>query len=119
MKTMKAVVFKGKDRVAVEEVLKPTPRAGEAVIRITTTTICGTDVHIVRGEYPVRPGLVLGHEPVGVIEELGAGLEETYSVGQRVIVGAITPCGQCFYCLNGSHSQCGGARPGWRRRGPG
>src|SRR6476619_5819993 len=71
MKTMKAVVFKGKDRIAIEEVPKPTPRAGEAVIRITTTTICGTDVHIVRGEYPVRPGLVIGHEPVGVIEELG------------------------------------------------
>jgi threonine dehydrogenase-like Zn-dependent dehydrogenase len=114
MKTMKAVVFKSKDRVALEEVSKPTPRAGEAVIRITTTTICGTDVHIVRGEYPVKPGLVLGHEPVGVIEELGAGLEEMYSVGQRVIVGAITPCGQCFYCLNGTHSQCGGALGGWR-----
>ena len=114
MKTMKAVVFKGKDRIAIEEVPKPTPRAGEAVIRITTTTICGTDVHIVRGEYPVKPGLVLGHEPVGVIEELGAGLDELYTVGQRVIVGAITPCGQCFYCLNGVHSQCGGALGGWR-----
>src|SRR6185503_10802771 len=111
---MKAVVFKGKDRVAVEEVLKPTPRAGEAVIRITTTTICGTDVHIVRGEYPVHAGLVLGHEPVGVIEELGGGLDLEYAVGQRVIVGAITPCGQCFYCLNGTHSQCGGALGGWR-----
>jgi len=114
MKTMKAVVFKGKDRIAVEEVPKPRPRAGEAVIRVTTTTICGTDVHIVRGEYPVKPGLVLGHEPVGVIEELGRGLEELYSVGQRVIVGAITPCGQCFYCLNGVHSQCGGGIGGWR-----
>ena len=114
MKTMKAVVFKGKNHIGVEEVPKPTPRAGEAVIRITTTTICGTDVHIVRGEYPVKPGLVLGHEPVGVIEELGAGLDEIYTVGQRVIVGAITPCGQCFYCLNGTHSQCGGALGGWR-----
>ena len=113
MKTMKGVIFKGKDQIAVEEVPRPAPRAGEAVIRITTTTICGTDVHIVRAS-PVRPGLVLGHEPVGVIEELGAGLEETYSVGQRVIVGAITPCGQCFYCLNGTHSQCGGALGGWR-----
>jgi threonine dehydrogenase-like Zn-dependent dehydrogenase len=113
MKTMKAVVFKGKDQIAVEEVPRPTPRAGEAVIRVTTTTICGTDVHIVRGEYAVKPGLVLGHEPVGVIEELGPGLE-TYTVGQRVIVGAITPCGQCFYCLNGTHSQCGGALGGWR-----
>jgi threonine dehydrogenase-like Zn-dependent dehydrogenase len=84
------------------------------VIRVTTTTICGTDVHIVRGEYPVKPGLVLGHEPVGVIEELGPGLEELYSIGQRVIVGAITPCGQCFYCLNGVHSQCGGGIGGWR-----
>src|SRR6478735_3312253 len=105
MNTMKAVVFRGKERIDVEDVPKPTPRAGEAVIRITTTTICGTDVHIVRGEYPVKPGLVLGHEPVGVIDELGSGLEEWYTVGQRVIVGAITPCGQWVYCLNGVHSQ--------------
>jgi threonine dehydrogenase-like Zn-dependent dehydrogenase len=110
---MKAVVFRGKDRIAVEDVPKPRARAGEAVIRVTTTTICGTDVHIVRGEYPVRPGLVLGHEPVGIIDELGDGLPD-YHVGQRVIVGAITPCGQCFYCLNGAHSQCGGALGGWR-----
>jgi threonine dehydrogenase-like Zn-dependent dehydrogenase len=114
MATMKAVVFKGTDRIAVEEVPKPVPGAGEAVIRITATTICGTDVHIVRGEYPVKPGLIIGHEPVGVIDALGAGLEETYTVGQRVIVGAITPCGQCFYCLNGVHSQCGGGIGGWR-----
>jgi threonine dehydrogenase-like Zn-dependent dehydrogenase len=114
MKTMKAVVFKGKDHLALEEVPRPIARAGEAVIRITTTTICGTDVHIVRGEYPVAPGRILGHEPVGVIEELGAGLDDLYHVGQRVIVGAITPCGQCFYCLNGSHSQCGGPLGGWK-----
>ncbi len=113
MKTMKAVVFKGKDQIGIEEVQRPSPRAGEALVRITLTTICGTDVHIVRGEYPVKPGLILGHEPVGVIEELGAGLDE-YRVGQRVIVGAITPCGQCFYCLNGVHSQCGGGIGGWR-----
>jgi alcohol dehydrogenase len=114
MTTMKAVVFKGKDHIAVEEVPRPKPGPGEALIRITTTTICGTDVHIVRGEYPVKPGLILGHEPVGVIAELGAGLEAFYRVGERVIVGAITPCGQCFYCLNGNHSQCGGALGGWR-----
>ena len=114
MKTMKAVVFKETNRIALEEVPKPRAQAGEAVIRITATTICGTDVHIVRGEYPVKAGLILGHEPVGVIEELGSGLEKEYTVGQRVIVGAITPCGQCFYCLNGTHSQCGGALGGWR-----
>jgi threonine dehydrogenase-like Zn-dependent dehydrogenase len=114
MKTMKAVVFRGKDRIELEDVAKPTARAGQAVIRITTTTICGTDVHIVRGEYPVAPGRILGHEPVGIIDELGEGLDDLYHVGQRVIVGAITPCGQCFYCLNGSHSQCGGPLGGWR-----
>jgi threonine dehydrogenase-like Zn-dependent dehydrogenase len=114
MKTMKAVVFHARDRIAIEEVPRPVAGPGEAVVRITLTTICGTDVHIVRGEYPVRSGLVLGHEPVGVIEELGPGLESSYTVGQRVIVGAITPCGQCFYCLNGSHSQCGGPLGGWR-----
>jgi alcohol dehydrogenase len=114
MATMKAVVFHGIDDLRVESVPKPRPRAGEALMRITATTICGTDVHIVRGEYPVRPGLILGHEPVGVIEELGAGLDDEYRVGQRVIAGAITPCGHCFYCLNGVHSQCHGAVGGWR-----
>ncbi len=114
MQSMKAVVFKGQNRIAVEEVPRPVAGPGEAVIRITTTTICGTDVHIVRGEYPVKPGLILGHEPVGVIEELGPGLDTLYAIGQRVIVGAITPCGQCFYCLNGVHSQCHGGLGGWR-----
>jgi threonine dehydrogenase-like Zn-dependent dehydrogenase len=114
MNTMKAVVFHGVNDIGIEEVARPRPKAGEAVIRITATTICGTDVHIVKGEYPVRPGLILGHEPVGVIEELGEGLEGEYTAGQRVIVGAITPCGQCFYCLNGAHSQCHGALGGWR-----
>ena len=114
MSVMKAVVFRGVDDIRLEEVPKPRPKAGEAVIRVTATTICGTDVHIVKGEYPVRKGLILGHEPVGVIEELGEGLDDEYSIGQRVIVGAITPCGQCFYCLNGAHSQCHGALGGWR-----
>ena len=114
MQKMKAVVFHGVGDLRVEDVSCPRPKAGEAVIRITATTICGTDVHIVKGEYPVKQGLILGHEPVGVIHELGSGLDEDYAVGQRVIVGAITPCGQCFYCLNGVHSQCHGPLGGWR-----
>lgn len=114
MEKMKAVVFRGVDDLRIEEVPKPRPRAGEAVIRIAATTICGTDVHIVKGEYPVRAGLILGHEPVGVIDALGEGLEDEYTVGDRVVVGAITPCGQCFYCLNDARSQCGGALGGWR-----
>lgn len=114
MDVMKAVVFRGPNRIAIEERPKPVPRAGEAVIEITMTTMCGTDVHIVKGEYPVRPGLVLGRVPVGVIVALGDGLDGEYFVGQRVLAGAITPCGQCFYCLNGVHSQCHGPAGGWR-----
>src|SRR5437667_8277701 len=74
MQTMKGTVFHGPNNIRIEEVPRPRAGAGEAVIRITLTTICGTDLHIVRSEYPVRPGLVIGHEPVGVIEELGEGL---------------------------------------------
>jgi threonine dehydrogenase-like Zn-dependent dehydrogenase len=116
--TMRATVFHGPGDIRVEQVPRPHAGAGEAVIRVTTTTICGTDIHIVKGEYPVRPGLVIGHEPVGVIEELGAGVTG-YQIGQRVLVGAITPCGQCRACLSGNLSQCGHgggyeALGGWR-----
>lgn len=65
MATMRAAVFHGANDIHLTEVPRPRPGPGEAVIRITLTTICGTDVHILRGEYPVRPGLVVGHEPVG------------------------------------------------------
>jgi threonine dehydrogenase-like Zn-dependent dehydrogenase len=117
-KTMRANVFHGVGDIRVEEVPRPSPGPGEALLRVTLTTICGTDLHIVRGEYPVRPGLVIGHEPVGVIEELGVGITG-YEIGQRVLVGAITPCGQCAACLTGHHSQCGHgagheAIGGWR-----
>ena len=116
--TMRANVFHGPNDIRVEEVPRPHAAAGEAVIRVTTTTICGTDIHILKGEYPVRPGLIIGHEPVGVIEELGAGVTG-YQIGQRVLVGAITPCGQCRACLSGNLSQCGHgdgfeALGGWR-----
>ena len=116
--TMRATVFHAPQDIRVEEVSRPRPGPGEALIRITLTTICGTDVHIVKGEYAVRPGLVIGHEPVGVIEALGAGVTG-YEIGQRVLVGAITPCGQCQACLSGKLSQCGHgagyeAIGGWR-----
>ena len=118
MSKMRANVFRGKNTTRVEEVERPRAGVGEAVIRVTLTTICGTDLHIVRGEYPVKPGLVIGHEPVGVIEELGDGVSG-YEVGDRVLVGAITPCGQCRACLSGQLSQCGHgegyeATGGWR-----
>lgn len=111
--TMRALVFHGPNDIRLETVPIPKARAGEAVIRVTLTTICGTDLHILKGEYPVKPGLVIGHEPVGVIHELGDGVSG-YNVGDRVLVGAITPCGQCNPCLSGHWSQCGGALGGWK-----
>ncbi|MES2036467.1 MAG: NAD(P)-dependent alcohol dehydrogenase [Pseudomonadota bacterium] len=114
MPTMKAAVYLRPGKIAIEEKPIPAPGPGEALIRITTTTICGTDIHILKGEYPVKPGLTIGHEPVGVIAALGAGVTG-YELGQRVVVGAISPCGQCYSCLDGQHSQCGGKPAGgWR-----
>lgn len=113
-KTMKALVFAKPGLVELRE--KPIPVVGptDALIKLTLTTICGTDVHILKGEYPVVPGLTIGHEPVGVIAALGSAVTG-YQLGQRVIAGAITPCGQCSSCLDGVHSQCGGkAMGGWR-----
>ena len=110
---MWANVFRAKGSFGLEEKRIPTAAPGEAVIQVRLTTICGTDVHIIRGEYPVKEGLTLGHEAVGVIHELGPGVTG-YQVGQRVLVGAITPCGQCEACLAGDRSQCGGALGGWR-----
>ncbi|HSS16922.1 MAG TPA: alcohol dehydrogenase catalytic domain-containing protein [Candidatus Dormibacteraeota bacterium] len=115
---MKANIFHGPNNIRVEEVPRPTAQAGEAVIKITLTTICGTDIHILRGDYPVEPGLVIGHEPVGVIEEIGEGVTG-YKIGDRVLVGAITPCGQCRACLSAQWAQCGHgdgveAIGGWR-----
>jgi alcohol dehydrogenase len=110
---MKAVVFRGPKQFQLEE--KPIPKAGpgDAIVKVRLTTICGTDIHIIRGEYPVKSGLTIGHEAVGTIHELGAGVTG-YQVGQRVLVGAITPCGQCEPCLGGHTSQCGGPLGGWR-----
>ncbi len=114
MRMMKAAVFVKPGSIILDDRPVPSIGAGDALIKITTTTICGTDVHILKGEYPVAPGRIVGHEPVGVIAELGAGVEG-YHIGQRVVVGAITPCGQCFTCLDGHQSQCGGhAMGGWK-----
>ena len=119
MATMQAAVFVKKGQIELREVPKPEPGPGQALLKVTLTTICGTDVHILKGEYPVKSGLIVGHEPVGRIEALGAGVSG-FSVGDRVIVGAITPCGQCRACLSGDGAQCshGGdgfeAIGGWR-----
>ena len=89
--TMKALVFRRPGEIHLETLPIPRARAGEAIIQITLTTICGTDLHILKGEYPVKAGLVIGHEPVGIVHEIGDGVTG-YAVGDRVLVGAITPC---------------------------
>ncbi|PZP29055.1 MAG: alcohol dehydrogenase [Roseateles depolymerans] len=117
MSTMKATVFVEPGRIELRE--KPIPEVGplDALIRVTTTTICGTDVHILKGEYPVASGLTIGHEPVGVIERLGSAVQG-YEEGQRVIAGAITPSGWSNACLCGYCSQDGaGTKHGWKPLG--
>ncbi|WP_102960328.1 NAD(P)-dependent alcohol dehydrogenase [Mangrovicella endophytica] len=117
MSKMMAAVFAEPGRIVLED--KPIPDVGplDALIRITTTTICGTDVHILKGEYPVNRGLTIGHEPVGVIEKLGSAVQG-YHEGQRVIAGAITPSGHSNACLCGMHSQDGaGTMHGWKAMG--
>lgn len=105
-KTMKAAAFIEKGRIEIVE--KPIPDVGpnDALIRITTTTICGTDVHILKGEYPVEKGLTVGHEPVGVIEKLGSAVRG-YTEGQRVIAGAICPNFNSYAAQDGYPSQDG------------
>lgn len=116
-KTMKAAVFVEPGRIALDE--RPIPQVGplDALLRVTTTTICGTDVHILKGEYPVRRGLIVGHEPVGIVEQLGSAVRG-FREGQRVIAGAITPSGYSNACLSGYCSQDGEGTPhGWKPMG--
>ena len=116
---MRAAVFTQRGKIELREVPRPAPGPGQVLVKVSLTTICGTDVHILNGEYPVKPGLIVGHEPVGTIEAIGPGVTG-FAKGDRVIAGAITPCGQCRACLSGDAAQCshGGdtfeAIGGWR-----
>ena len=117
MPKMRAAIFVEPGRIVLDE--KPIPDVGplDALVRITTTTICGTDVHILKGEYPVVKGLTIGHEPVGIIEKLGSAVEG-FVEGQRVIAGAICTSGHSHAALCGCHSQDGpGAPHGWKPMG--
>jgi threonine dehydrogenase-like Zn-dependent dehydrogenase len=114
---MKAAVFVEPGRIVLQDKTIPEVGPQDALMRITTTTICGTDVHILKGEYPVERGLIIGHEPVGVIEKLGSSVQG-YREGQRVIAGAITPSGWSNACLCGVGSQDGaGTAHGWKAMG--
>ncbi|MDQ7247951.1 NAD(P)-dependent alcohol dehydrogenase [Dongia sedimenti] len=117
MPKMKAAVFVEPGRIVLED--KPIPDIGpnDVLMRVKTTTICGTDIHILKGEYPVARGLTVGHEPVGVIEKLGSAVIG-FKEGQRVIAGAITPSGHSAACLCGCLSQDGaGTKHGFKAIG--
>jgi alcohol dehydrogenase len=104
---MKALVYGGPDTKALED--RPVPRPqdpADAVVRITRTTICGTDLHILKGDVATcAPGRILGHEGVGVIEAVGAGVAG-FKPGDRVLVSCISACGRCDYCRRGMYSHC-------------
>jgi alcohol dehydrogenase len=110
---MKAVVFHAPGDKRWEEVPDPTiADDGDAIVRVDAVTICGTDLHILKGDVPaVTEGRVLGHEAVGTVEAVGAGVR-TLEPGDRVLVSCISACGRCRYCREGSYGQCLGGG-GW------
>ncbi|MGN6612716.1 MAG: zinc-dependent alcohol dehydrogenase family protein [Angustibacter sp.] len=115
---MKALVYHGPGQKAWEDVpdpkiLQPT----DVIVRIDTTTICGTDLHILKGDVPaVTPGRILGHEGVGTVTEIGDAVQ-TIAVGDRVIISCISACGSCSYCHQGLYAHCladeGASGIGW------
>lgn len=105
--TMKALVYHGPGRRSFEEVPRPAiQRPTDAVVEVTTATICGTDLHILKGDVPeVAPGRILGHEAVGVVREVGSAVTR-FRIGDRVVVSCITSCARCDRCRQGMPSHC-------------
>jgi alcohol dehydrogenase len=110
---MRALVYHGPGKKAWEEVPMPVVVDDtDAVVRVDAVTICGTDLHILKGDVPaVTDGRILGHEAVGTVESVGSGVKNV-KVGDRVLVSCITACGACRYCREGSYGQCLGGG-GW------
>lgn len=110
---MKAAVFQGPGRIVWQDV--PDPRLdepGDAIVRVDVVTICGTDLHILKGDVPeVTPGRVLGHEAVGTVVETGRDVR-TVRPGDRVLISCISACGRCRFCREGRYGQCRGGG-GW------
>jgi alcohol dehydrogenase len=104
---MKALVYRGQGIKVLED--RPTPEIkapSDAIVKITTTTICGTDLHILKGDVPTcAPGRILGHEGIGVVESTGPGVT-TFRQGDRVLISCISSCGKCEYCRRGMYSHC-------------
>ncbi|MEO6354180.1 MAG: zinc-dependent alcohol dehydrogenase family protein [Burkholderiaceae bacterium] len=104
---MKALVYQGPGLKSLEDRPKPVIQApGDAIVKIVKTTICGTDLHILKGDVPTcAPGRILGHEGVGVIDSVGAGVTG-FRAGDRVLISCISSCGKCEYCRRGMFSHC-------------
>jgi alcohol dehydrogenase len=104
---MKAFVYQGPGKKAFEECPKPEITAPtDAIVKMTKTTICGTDLHILKGDVPTcEPGRILGHEGVGIVETVGAGVT-AFKRGDRVMISCISACGKCFYCRKLMYSHC-------------
>jgi alcohol dehydrogenase len=115
---MKALVYHGPGAKAWEDVPDPVVQnPTDVIVRVETTTICGTDLHILKGDVPaVTDGRILGHEGVGTITEVGAAVS-TLAVGDRVIISCISACGACSYCHQGLFAHCladeGASGIGW------
>jgi len=109
---MKALVYHGPGKLAWEDKARPIIQdAGDAIVRITTSTICGTDLHILKGDLPaVKDGRILGHEGIGVVEEVGPGVSE-FHVGDKVIISCVSACLKCDFCKRGMYSHC--CHGGW------
>ncbi len=109
---MKALVYGGPGKKAVEDRSKPEIlNANDAIVRVTRTTICGTDLHILKGDVPTcESGRILGHEGVGIVEEVGAGVSDI-KPGDHVLISCITSCGKCSPCRKGMYSHC--VNGGW------
>jgi alcohol dehydrogenase len=111
-KTMKALVYHGPGKRGWEDKPRPTIEdQRDAIVRVTTSTICGTDLHILKGDLPaVTDGRILGHEGIGVVEDVGTGVSE-FHVGDKVIISCVTACLKCDFCKRGMYSHC--RRGGW------
>jgi len=115
---MKAVVYHGIGDIRLEEVAEPQiEMPTDAIVRITASAICGTDLHFIRGTFSdMQPGTILGHEAVGIVEELGSDVRNL-QVGDRVVVPSTIACGNCSYCRAGYFSQCDCANPNGKEAG--
>ena len=109
---MKALVYHGPNNIVFEDKPKPTIiKDTDAIVRLTATTICGTDLHILKGDVPsIKDGRILGHEGVGIIDDIGASVFG-FSIGDKVLISLITSCGRCLFCKKGMYSHC--VNGGW------